>query len=159
VLITKDHGMIRKATVLKGQTGNPSFFDPLLEWDSIPAVVVRLDANGDTLYGTSGNPILDGNWTSLGTHNCDCNSVSVKETTTLAPSIYPNPSNGLVYLKTQNQVRKVQVVSALGQQVKEYSLSPSQAILELDLSAFQGVYFLRITLTDGEQALHKVIIR
>jgi hypothetical protein len=62
-------------------------------------------------------------------------------------------------LKTQNQVRKVQVVSALGQQVKEFSLSPSQAILELDLSAFQGVYFLRITLTDGEQALHKVIIR
>lgn len=158
-LITKDHSMIRKTSVLKGQTGNPSFFDPLLEWDSIPAVVVRLDANGDTLYGTSGNPILDGNWTSLGTHNCDCNSVSVKEPTTLAPSIYPNPSNGLVYLKTQNQVRKVQVVSALGQQVKEFSLSPSQAILELDLSAFQGVYFLRITLTDGEQALHKVIIR
>lgn len=159
VLITKDHSMIRKATVLKGQVGNPSFFDPLLEWDSIPAVVVRLDANGDTLYGTSGNPILDGNWTSLGSHNCDCNANSVKETANISPSIYPNPSNGLVYIKTQNQVRKAQVISALGQQVKEFNLAPSQAVLELDLSALQGVYFIRLTLTDGQQALHKVIIR
>lgn len=40
VLITKDHSMIRKPGILKGQTTNPSFFDPLLEWDSIPPVVV-----------------------------------------------------------------------------------------------------------------------
>jgi hypothetical protein len=159
ILITKDHSMIRKSTILKGQVTNPSFFDPLLEWDSIPAVVVRLDANGDTLFGTSGNPILDGNWTSLGSHNCDCNSISVKETVAIAPSVYPNPSNGIVFIKTQNQVRKVQVVSSLGQQIKEYNLSANQSVLELDLSALQGVYFLRMTNTEGEQTLHKVIIR
>jgi hypothetical protein len=138
---------------------NPSFFDPLLEWDSIPAVVVRLDANGDTLFGTSGNPILDGNWTSLGTHNCECNSINVKETSAQNPSVYPNPSNGVVFVKTQNQIRKVQVISALGQQVKEYNLSANQAILELDLSMLQGVYFLRLTNFEGEQSLHKVILR
>lgn len=159
VLITKDHSMIRKPNILKGQVTNPSFFDPLLEWDSIPAVVVRLDANGDTLFGTSGNPILDGNWTSLGTHNCDCNSISVKETALSVPSIYPNPSNGMIYVKTQNQVRKVQLVSALGQQMKEFNLAPNQTTLELDLSALQGVYFLRLTNLEGEQTLHKVIIR
>lgn len=159
VLITKDHGMIRKSTILKGQVSNPSFFDPLLEWDSIPAVVVRLDANGDTLFGTSGNPILDGNWTSLGTHVCDCNSISVKETAKFAPSIYPNPSNGVVYVKTQNDVRKIQVVSALGQAVKDIQVAPTQGLAEIDLSALQGVYFLRLTLTNGEQTLHKVIIR
>jgi hypothetical protein len=159
VLITKDHSMIRKASVLKGQVSNPSFFDPLLEWDSIPAVVVRLDANGDTLFGTSGNPILDGNWTSLGTHNCECNSINVKETSAQNPSVYPNPSNGVVFVKTQNQIRKVQVISALGQQVKEYNLSANQAILELDLSMLQGVYFLRLTNFEGEQSLHKVILR
>ncbi|MEN9742948.1 MAG: hypothetical protein RLZZ65_753 [Bacteroidota bacterium] len=159
VLITKDHGMIRKANILKGQVSNPSFFDPLLEWDSIPAVVVRLDANGDTLFGTSGNPILDGNWSSLGSHVCDCNSISVKETAKFAPSVYPNPSNGLVYVKTQNEVRKIQVVSALGQAVKDIQVAPTQGLAEIDLSALQGVYFLRLTLTNGEQTLHKVIIR
>lgn len=159
VLLTKDHSLIRKPGILKGQTSNPSFFDPLLEWDSIPPVIVRLDANGDTLYGTSGNPILDGNWSSLGSHECNCNNISVNEAQKLQPSLYPNPSNGLVYIKTQNDVRKIQVISALGQQVKELQVSATQTLVELDLNNLQGVYFLRLTNNAGEQTLHKVIIR
>lgn len=159
VLITKDHSMIRKSTILKGQTTNPSFFDPLLEWDSIPPVVVRLNANGDTLFGQSGNPILDGNWSSLGVHECDCNSIGVLPAIKMAPSIYPNPSNGTVYVKTQNDVRKIQVISALGQPIKEMNVAASQIIAELDLNHLNGVYFLRITTLNGEQTLHKIIVR
>jgi hypothetical protein len=159
VLLTKDHSLIRKATILKGQTANPSFFDPLLEWDSIPPVIVRLDANGDTLYGTSGNPILDGNWASLGTHQCDCNSIGLNAAPKVNPSVYPNPSNGLVFVKTQNDVRKIQVISALGQQIKEMNISNAQQVVEIDLDNYHGVYFLRLTNNAGEQSLHKVIIR
>jgi hypothetical protein len=159
VLLSKDHSLIRKATILKGQTANPSFFDPLLEWDSIPPVINRLDANGNIIYGTSGNPILDGNWSSLGTHVCDCNSISVTTQTKLSPSVYPNPSNGLVFVKTQNDVRKIQVISALGQQIKDINVSSAQQVVEIDLNDFQGVYFLRLTANSGEQSLHKVIIR
>jgi hypothetical protein len=159
VLLTKDHSLLRKATVLKGQTSNPSFFDPLLEWDSIPPVIVRLDANGDTLFGTSGNPILDGNWSSLGSHECDCNSIGLNTTPKASPSVYPNPSNGLVFVKTQNDIRKIQVISALGQQIKELNISSAQQIVEIDLGNYSGVYFLRLTTTSGEQSLHKVIIR
>jgi hypothetical protein len=159
VLLTKDHSLIRKATILKGQTMNPSFFDPLLEWDSIPAVIVRLDANGDTLYGVSGNPILDGNWSSLGTHECDCNSISLTTQTKLSPSIYPNPSNGLVFVQTQNDVRKIQVITALGQQVKELNIPSAQQVVEIHLEQLHGVYFLRLTSNSGEQSLHKVILR
>ncbi|MFM7007235.1 MAG: lamin tail domain-containing protein [Flavobacteriales bacterium] len=159
VLLTKDHSLIRKATILKGQTSNPSFFDPLLEWDSIPPVIVRLDANGDTLYGTSGNPILDGNWSSLGTHECNCNNIGLQTETKLTPSIYPNPSTGLVYVKTQNDIRKIQVVSALGQQIKEFNVAATQQLVEIDLDNLHGVYFLRLTNQAGEQSLHKVILR
>ena len=56
-------------------------------------------------------------------------------------------------------MRKVQVISSLGQQVKEYNIAATQAILEMDLSTLQGVYFLRLTNIEGEQTLHKVIIR
>lgn len=54
--VTTDHSMIRKPAIKKGET-NPtiSFFNPLGEYDSIPAVV---DIGGQ-LYG---------NWFSLGTH-------------------------------------------------------------------------------------------
>ncbi|MEY4287438.1 MAG: hypothetical protein RL511_1527, partial [Bacteroidota bacterium] len=135
------------------------FFDPLLEWDSIPPVIVRLDANGDTLYGTSGNPILDGNWASLGTHQCDCNSIGLNTAPKVSPSVYPNPSNGLVFVKTQNDVRKIQVISALGQQIKEMNISNAQQVVEIDLDNYHGVYFLRLTNNAGEQSLHKVIIR
>lgn len=159
VLITKDHSMIRKPSILKGQISNPSFFDPLLEWDSIPPVIVRLDANGDTLFGTSGNPILDGNWSSLGSHECNCNNIGLNNAPKMNPSVYPNPSNGQVFVKTQNDVRKIQVISALGQQVKELQVSATQTLIELDLHNLQGVYFLRLTNNAGEQTLHKVIIR
>jgi len=158
-LLTKDHSLIRKPGILKGQTTNPSFFDPLLEWDSIPPVVVRLDANGNILYGTSGNPILDGNWTSLGTHECNCNNIGLNTATKINPSVYPNPSNGVVFVKTQNDIRKIQVVSALGQQIKEINVSAAQQVIEIDLNNHQGVYFLRLTTNSGEQSLHKVIIR
>ena len=159
VLLTKDHSLIRKPSILKGQNSNPSFFDPLLEWDSIPPVIVRLDANGDTLFGMSGNPILDGNWSSLGVHECDCNSIGLNPTTKASPSIYPNPSNGLVFVNTQNEIRKIQVVSALGQLVKEINISATQTILEINLQELQGVYFIRMTTHAGQQSLHKVIIR
>ena len=159
VLLTKDHSLIRKPGVLKGQTANPSFFDPLLEWDSIPPVVVRLDANGNIVYGTSGNPILDGNWSSLGTHECNCNNIGLNAAPKTSPSVYPNPSNGVVFVKTQNEIRKIQVVSALGQQIKEINVSAGQQVIEIDLNNHQGVYFMRLTTNSGEQSLHKVIIR
>ncbi|MEN9700324.1 MAG: hypothetical protein RLZZ301_1522 [Bacteroidota bacterium] len=159
VLITKDHGMIRKASILKGTTTNPSFFDPLLEYDSIPPVIVRLDANGDTLYGTSGNPILDGNWASLGSHACNCNDNSVSTVNTTAVEVYPNPSNGLVHIQNAGNIRRIQVVNALGQQVFQTSTTLSNKLIQLDLSDFQGVYFIRMQLTNGEQSIRKVIIR
>jgi hypothetical protein len=159
VLLTKDHSLIRKNNILKGQTTNPSFFDPLLEWDSIPPVINRLDANGNIIYGTSGNPILDGNWSSLGTHECQCNSIGINNASKQSPSVYPNPSNGLVFVKTQNDVRKIQVISALGQQIKELNISSAQQVIEIDMDNYHGVYFLRLTSNSGEQSLHKVIIR
>jgi hypothetical protein len=159
VLLTKDHSLIRQPDILKGQTANPSFFNPLEEWDSIPPVIVRLDANGNIVYGTSGNPILDGNWSSLGTHECNCNNIGLNTATKINPSVYPNPSNGVVFVKTQNDIRKIQVVSALGQQIKEINVSSAQQVIEIDLNNHQGVYFLRLTTNSGEQSLHKVIIR
>jgi hypothetical protein len=159
VLITKDHSMIRKSTVVKGSTTNPSFFDPLLEYDSIPPVIVRLDANGDTLFGTSGNPILDGNWSSLGTHNCSCNPVEVGENEMNTISVYPNPSNGLVNIKSNGNIRKIQVLNSLGQTIYTQANIGSKPVISLDLSDFSGVYIIRMTDVNGQQLIRKIILR
>ncbi len=159
VLVTKDHSMIRKATVKKGVTANPSFFDPLSEYDTIPAVIVRLDANGDTLFGTSGNPILDGNWFSLGTHDCACNPASVDELNSNSLIVYPNPSNGIVNIRNNGNLKSIQLVNSLGQIVNTVSNITNKQLITLDLNDLRGVYFLKIISLNGEQQLRKVIIK
>ncbi|NBR13809.1 MAG: T9SS C-terminal target domain-containing protein [Flavobacteriales bacterium] len=159
VQTTSDHSMIRKATIKKGVTTNPSFFNPLLEYDTIPAVVVRLDANGDTLFGTSGNPILDGNWFSLGSHDCACNPASVDENFENALSVFPNPSNGIVNIRNNGNLRTIQLVNSLGQIVNTVTNIANKQLITLDLNDLRGVYFLKITSQNGEQQLRKVILK
>jgi hypothetical protein len=159
VLVTKDHSMIRKPSIKKGVSAQPSFFDPLLEWDTIPAVVVRLDANGDTLFGTSGNPILDGNWFSLGKHDCECNPVSVKETKEDVISIYPNPSEGVFYIKSEGNIQSVRILNAFGQTVGNYSNLNNKVLYQVDLSSESGLFFLQIANSKGERTIRKVILK
>ena len=160
VIVTKDYSLLRKPSILKGAT-NPliSFFNPLAEYDSIPAVIVRLDVNGDTIFGSSGNPILDGNWNSLGTHECDCAPLSVNSMKPLAEvSLFPNPTNGIVYVKGASVVTKVQVINSLGQTVAAIE-NQSKSILSIDLSAFKGLYLLKITDESGTQITKRVIVK
>jgi hypothetical protein len=151
--------MLRKATIKKGVATPVSFFDPLLEWDTIPAVVVRLDANGDTLFGTSGNPILDGNWFSLGKHDCECNPVSVKETKEDVISIYPNPSEGVFYIKSEGNIQSVRILNAFGQTVGNYSNLNNKVLYQVDLSSESGLFFLQIANSKGERTIRKVILK
>ncbi|MEY3085155.1 MAG: hypothetical protein RL037_1335 [Bacteroidota bacterium] len=159
VLVTKDHSMIRKANIKKGAITNPSFFDPLLEWDTIPAVVVRLDANGDTLFGTSGNPILDGNWFSLGEHDCGCNPVSVDEMENFQFSVYPNPSTDWVTVNLHGKVVSASLVDAFGKSVGQYRNLSSKMQLQLNVENLTGIYLLHVQTLDGKFHTKKIIIR
>jgi hypothetical protein len=60
VNVTQDHSLIRKNNITLGVYNNPSSFNPLFEWDSIPPIYFI----GPSFYG---------NWTSLGSHDCICN--------------------------------------------------------------------------------------
>lgn len=59
--VTMDHSLIRKNNVTEGVLVNPPFFSPLLEWDSIPPVYFDGSA-------------YQGNWSTLGWHDCLCNT-------------------------------------------------------------------------------------
>jgi Lamin Tail Domain/Secretion system C-terminal sorting domain len=160
-IVTQDHSLIRKSTIKKGEI-NPaiSFFNPLLEWDSIPAVIVRLDpVTGDTVFGTTGNPILDGNWTSLGSHNCACDPAtqSIDENKKNILSIYPNPSQGTFQVNGLANVSRIVVLNALGQKVETLNVSGKVSTsFNLDL---KGVYFVQFTTNTGETITKKVIVK
>lgn len=156
---TVDHSMIRKLTIQKGVKTQVSFFDPLLEWDTIPAVIVRLDPAGDTIFGSTGSPILDGNWNSLGIHSCECAPAAVQTIKQNAElSIFPNPTSGIVYLKGASMVEKVLVYNALGQLVESVN-NNSKSVLSIDLGTMKGLYLLKITDALGEQMTKRVIVK
>lgn len=145
IVVTKDHSMIRKSTVLKGET-NPviSFFDPMAEYDTIPAVV---DIGGQ-LYG---------NWFSLGEHDCGCAPVSTPTIDEVAKiSVFPNPTNGEFFVKGAHG--DVVIVNALGQTVANVK-NNSKAVLSFDLGAKRGVYFVKMTDASGNEVTKRVIVK
>lgn len=159
VLVTIDHSLIRKSTVLKGTTTNPTFFNPLGEYDSIPAVTYLFDGNGDTISGGSGNPILFGNWFSLGEHTCDCNTLSAGSLEQEELLVYPNPTTeGVVTVKGAAAVKEIVVLNALGQTVAKYT-NNANATMTVRLGGDKGVYILRFVNADGAVTAKRVVVK
>lgn len=147
VSLSVDHSLLRKSSVLKGVT-NPTItvFNALVEYDSIPAEIL-----------VGGN--IEGNWASLGSHDCDCDpAASLSEFTISNVSIYPNPSNGTFTISGVEEVSSLEVVNSLGQVV--YSInSNSNSIVKIDLSSRKGVYFVKLMDNTGILTTKKVIIK
>ena len=156
--VTKDHSLIRKSSILKGEI-NPvvSFFDPLMEYDSIPAVVERVDENGDPVLGSSGNPILDGNWGSLGSHDCECTSGNIGDLIGANIEIYPNPSNGVFHIDNIADVHSIKVNDILGKGILEIMNTKNNITIELNEK--NGVYFIQLDYQNGKKVIRKVVIK
>lgn len=145
-IVTADHSMIRKYAIKKGET-NPtiSYFDPLLEYDSIPAVV---DIGGQTY----------GNWFSLGTHDCECNTLGVNEVEKTAVAVFPNPSNGEFYVNGAADFDEITVVNSLGQVVRHVS-NNTESFIVFNLTDRRGVYFVQLTDKAGNSVTKRVIVK
>ncbi len=144
--VTKDHSMIRKSTILKGET-NPTiaYFNPLDEYDSIPAVV---DIGGSTY----------GNWFSLGEHECDCNNLSTDEVSMDNVKLFPNPTaNGTFVVKGIENTQKIEVFSTLGESV--YIAEINGNITTVDLGEMKGLYLVRLYGSNGVATTRRVILK
>lgn len=165
-VVTEDHSMIRKQTVKIGNipSGSPVgiTFNPLQDWDSIPASLPKIDSvTGDTVYQADGvTPQWVGNWESLGWHACECdpNSLGVEKMDLSQIKLYPNPSEGNFTLTGLNNVERIEVVNSLGQVVKTIKGNELTTI-NINLTNKAGVYFVTITDKTGATATQKVIIR
>ena len=143
-VVTKDHSLIRKSTVMTGET-NPaiSFFDALAEYDSIPALINI----GGQDYG---------NWSSLGEHDCGCTPASTDELAADKISVFPNPSSGEFFVKGAHG--DVVVVNALGQTISTVK-NNSSAVLSFDLGTKRGVYFVKMKDSLGNDITKRVIVK
>jgi len=144
--LTKDKSLIRKSAIKIGVTDpNITEFNALMEYDSIPAeIVVGLDTLG--------------NWGSLGSHDCDCNTGSVSEINESSVSIYPNPSNGDFSVKGIEKFETIAVINSLGQNVQTIN-NNTKSIVNFTMNNRRGVYFVKLTGTNGSVVTKRVIIK
>jgi PKD repeat protein len=86
----------------------------------------------------------------------------VKEDKRTILSVYPNPSNGVVHIRSTDQdIISVSVFDLIGKKVAslDYSnRSNKNATIVLDY-LLSGTYLINVTLENGSDQLHKVILR
>jgi hypothetical protein len=64
-------------------------------------------------------------------------------------SLYPNPTNGLLYIHSNVSIKNIFVLNALGQQMMEYT-NVNQQDKELNLNSLpKGIYFVRLETARG----------
>lgn len=165
-VVTENHSMIRKATVLKGKQsivellGSGYVFNPLAEYDSIPPSLPRIDEFGDTVFQSDGvTPQWVGNWESLGSHACNCApDASINENALANVTIYPNPSTGIFYVKGAEAISTVEVYNGLGQKVTTID-SNSKAIVTIDLKSKSGLYIVKLIDNKGNTTTKRVFVK
>lgn len=158
VTLTTDHTLIRKPSIKHGVTTPPSEFNTLAEWDTLPPVIPLLDSAGNKQYNGSGNLIVEGNWSTLGSHTCACGNASVNKEMMKNLSIFPNPSkDGTVHFDSKYAIVKVNVYNSLGKEV--YSATSKKGIHSMHIDGNAGVYIANITLENGTVTTRRIVLK
>ncbi len=133
---TRDHTLIRKASVLMGET-NPqiSVFDPSLEWDSLPA----------------------NTFVNLGNHDCACNPNNKLVENQISFVVYPNPTTqSQVTIRNSHDITNVTIYNALGEIILTKKVNNIKQLPINFKKDTKGIYL--IALTDVKGIKHKSFI-
>ena len=137
---TKNHTLVRKASVKSGVKTNPVLFNPASQWDSLSI----------------------NTWTELGTHECECSSggpSSIKDKST-SFVLYPNPATNkqIINVSANKAIKSFELISALGQKVNlNYTNSNSQAFINTQ-NLNSGFYSLTILFEDNTIKNSSIVI-
>lgn len=134
---TQDHTLIRKPGVTEGVKVNPDVFKVFEEWDSIPE---------DT-------------FTNLGSHQCECGDVSVKEIVEgVDISFYPNPVNDEdLNIESVERISEIVVYNTSGQAVlRKMYQGINNAVIRMN-NLHNGVYFVKVGFENEASFVKKVV--
>ena len=135
---TKDHVMVRKFNVTKGDVNALDVFDPRTEWDSL-------------------SPL---NFSNLGSHKCNCGTLVGTNEIEKAEKfrVFPNPSNtGMVTIKASSIPTTISVFSILGEIVEETN-TESTTIRVNTTELTKGIYFVSLSFENGQKITKKIVV-
>ena len=73
-------------------------------------------------------------------------------------NVYPNPNNKIFSIQTSTNIKTIEVLDILGSHIK--SFQPNTNLVEINISENpSGVYFLRISLENGNIVTKKIICK
>lgn len=82
-----------------------------------------------------------------------CNALSVDDYALNNVSVYPNPSNSLIFIETTQDIRKVEIYTVLGKNVRSYGNAK-----QIDVSFLKhGIYLLKI-FSENAVVTRKIIV-
>ena len=136
---TKDHTLIRKASVLKGLSASPSSFIVSAEWDSLPK----------------------NTWTNLGVHTCNCTLGLNEFISSPSFSIFPNPSvDGMFTIFSEEFIVKIEISDLIGQIVSTKSLNNFIKSTDIDAANLEkGLYVVKIKYANNLESKSTVVIQ
>ncbi|WP_190304114.1 T9SS type A sorting domain-containing protein [Paenimyroides baculatum] len=82
-------------------------------------------------------------------------SVSTYKFNKLNVNVYPNPTNDIVKIETEENLKNYEVYNVLGQQIQKGMFSNNEQINLHNATA--GTYFIKVTTTQGSSATVKVV--
>ncbi len=163
-LITVEEG--RSVTINLNQVFD-DFNDPILNYSGSADEGVILAFSNNSLIVT-GVTEGTGSITVIATDSYDSQAslqvdfevvpfvLSVAES--LDKMIYPNPSDGLLYIdqRAAQEVKSIEVIDFTGKKL-DYKYDPNERLIDIK-GVSEGVYFLRLTLTNNELLVKKFVI-
>ncbi len=135
---TKNHTLIRKATVTGGVTTNPNpFFIVANEWDSLPKNT--FDHLGSHQYGVGIQEIHKSN----------------------NAFFYPNPStNGWFMVKGTEIIESVEIMNVIGQNIAYIKNPARRGDMKVStVNLPEGIYMVRINFADNSSIIKKIVIK
>lgn len=136
---TTDKTLIRKPTVLKGDTDGLNDFLPEVEWDSLP----------------------ENTFTELGWHTCDCFGLGVNDDKVSKFNMFPNPAiDKHLMISASQDIEAIEVFNILGQQAEKVTFEREAVRTHrLKLEHLRtGMYIVRVSLSNGVVLSRKVML-
>lgn len=134
---TTDKTLIRKPTILQGDSDGLDEFLPEVEWDSLP----------------------ENTFTELGWHTCDCADVSVQNEEISRINLYPNPSSDkILNISASQQISEIRVYNIIGTQTDLFDLNTKHTDRSrIDLTHLNdGLYIVNVRLENGNVISRRV---
>ncbi|MEX2350582.1 MAG: fibronectin type III domain-containing protein [Flavobacteriaceae bacterium] len=83
-------------------------------------------------------------------------TLGVNNNTLIGFEYYPNPTSGIIYLKTQNTIKSATVHNVLGQRVIRQEINKNAAEINISLLKY-GTYFLKVIDADNNSGVVKIL--